>query len=170
MGPGHRDRTRSKEQTITSKGQEQGKPGSRQSMWLQAASLSYLGIFFGISVVIGMSCGGYLDKRFHTTPVLRIVGVLFGLATGFNELYRIARRYQRSQQQANAPEAKEAKDASRDAAANPTPAQDQAPLLVNQTNDAGPAAGSKAESSDEKDQDGDEKAREEDRERKDSWV
>ncbi|MFO0573216.1 MAG: AtpZ/AtpI family protein [Polyangia bacterium] len=132
-------------------------------MWLQAASLSYLGIFFGISVVIGLSCGGYLDKRFHTTPAFRIVGVLFGLATGFNELYRIAKRYQRSQQQAN-----------REAAADPTltpapePAAAQPPLPVNQTSPgAGPETGG---SDDKKEKDGDEMAKEEDRERKDSWV
>lgn len=62
---------------------------------MQAASLSYLGLFFGISVVIGMVFGGWLDKRLHTTPWLRIVGVMLGLATGFNELYRVAKRYQR---------------------------------------------------------------------------
>lgn len=131
-------------------------------MWLQAASLSYLGIFFGISVVIGLSCGGYLDKRLHTTPVLRIVGVLFGLATGFTELYRIARRYQRSQQRAN-----------REAARNPVPepAGAQPPRPLNQKSPG--AAGTETETGstdDEKEKDGDEMAKEEDRERKDSWV
>lgn len=139
-------------------------------MWLQAASLSYLGIFFGISVVIGLSCGGYLDKRLHTTPAFRIVGVLFGLATGFNELYRIAKRYQRSQQQAN-----------REAAADPTPVQaqdqDRPALPANQTSTrearpgAGPQTGtSTGTSGNERERDGDEMAKEEDRERKDSWV
>lgn len=134
-------------------------------MWLQAASLSYLGLFFGISVVIGLSCGSYLDNRLHTTPWLRIVGVLFGLATGFNELYRIAKRYQRQQR----------------AAAQASPDPDQPALLQNRT-DAGPAVapptGLNTDPSEaEEDRDSDEKAKaakaaqeEEDRARKDSYV
>ena len=74
---------------------------------MQAASLSYLGLFFGISVVIGMVFGGWLDKRLHTAPWLRIVGVMLGLLTGFNELYRVAKRYQQKLSR----EAKDAKDA-----------------------------------------------------------
>jgi ATP synthase protein I len=89
-------------------GQQQSqKQETGQPRWVQAASLSYLGLFFGISVVIGMSFGGWLDKKLHTAPWLRIIGVLLGIATGFNELYRVTKRYQRklSQQAKDAPPA-----------------------------------------------------------------
>lgn len=62
-------------------------------MWLQAASLGYLGIFFGISVAIGYFAGAWADRRLHTGPWLSLIGVLFGIATGFTELYRVTRQY-----------------------------------------------------------------------------
>ncbi len=63
-------------------------------MWLQAASLSYLGIFFGVSLVIGAAVGSFLDRKWGTHPYLMMVGVVLGIATGFNELWRLAKRYQ----------------------------------------------------------------------------
>ncbi len=63
-------------------------------MWLQAANLSYLGIFFGVSIVIGAALGTFLDKKWGTKPYLLMVGVVLGIATGFNELWRVAKRYQ----------------------------------------------------------------------------
>ena len=68
-------------------------------MWLQAVRLSYLGIFFGVSVVIGAALGGLLDRRWGTKPYLLMVGVLLGIATGFNELWRVAKRYQKQLKQ-----------------------------------------------------------------------
>ena len=63
-------------------------------MWLQAASLSYLGIFFSVSLVIGAAIGSFLDRKWGTHPYLMMVGVVLGIATGFNELWRLAKRYQ----------------------------------------------------------------------------
>ena len=63
-------------------------------MWLQAANLSYLGIFFGVSIVIGAALGTFIDKKWGTKPYLWMVGVVLGIATGFNELWRVAKRYQ----------------------------------------------------------------------------
>ena len=68
-------------------------------MWLQAASFSYLGVFFGVSVVIGAALGTFLDKRWGTKPYLLMVGVVLGIATGFNELWRLAKRYQKQLKQ-----------------------------------------------------------------------
>ena len=82
---GKQRRASAKEEAITE---------NKKSMWLQAASLSYLGIFFGVSVVIGAALGGFLDRRWGTKPYLLMVGVLLGIATGFNELWRVAKRYQ----------------------------------------------------------------------------
>lgn len=52
---------------------------------------SYLGIFFGISVVLGYYAGHWADQRWHTDPWLGIVGLLLGVAAGFRELYRVAK-------------------------------------------------------------------------------
>jgi hypothetical protein len=60
---------------------------------LQAASrYSYVGIFFGIAVALGYFGGHWLDGRFRTTPYLGILGMLFGVAAGFRELYRISKQ------------------------------------------------------------------------------
>jgi ATP synthase protein I len=60
---------------------------------------SYLGIFFGVAICIGYFGGRWLDMRWHTTPWLQIVGLLVGVAAGFNELYRLSKQYKREQKQ-----------------------------------------------------------------------
>lgn len=122
---------------------------------MQAASLSYLGLFFGISVVIGMVFGGWLDKRLHTEPWLRIVGVMLGLATGFNELYRVAKRYQQ----------KLSKEAKREAKDSP-PALPQAAEKPPKTDAEGRDQGSADEEKDE----AKEAEEEEAQRKKDAWV
>lgn len=66
----------------------------KRRMWLQSLRYSYIGIFFGVSVVLGFVVGNALDKRFHSGSLCTMVGVLFGIASGFKELYRLARNYQ----------------------------------------------------------------------------
>ena len=69
-------------------------------MWLQAASLSYLGIFFGVSLSSsGQLLALFLDRKWGTHPYLMMVGVVLGIATGFNELWRLAKRYQKQLKQ-----------------------------------------------------------------------
>lgn len=65
------------------------------SPWLQAASVSYLGIFFGVSILLSAGLGSYLDARWGTKPYLLMVGVVLGVASGFKELWRIAKRYRK---------------------------------------------------------------------------
>jgi hypothetical protein len=43
-------------------------------MWTEALGLSYLGIFFGVAIVIGYLGGSWADRRFHTVPWLSIAG------------------------------------------------------------------------------------------------
>jgi ATP synthase protein I len=62
-------------------------------LMLQAASkYSYLGIFFGIAIVIGYFSGRWLDGRYHTAPWLSLIGLGIGIAAGFRELIRLARQ------------------------------------------------------------------------------
>lgn len=62
-----------------------------QSMWRAASRFSYVGIFFGMAVVIGWLGGSWLERRLGGAPWVSLAGVLFGVAAGFRELYRIAR-------------------------------------------------------------------------------
>jgi len=66
-------------------------------MWLAASKVSYIGIFFGVAICIGFFAGRWLDGRFHTAPWLSVVGLLIGVASGFRELIRIARRVEKEQ-------------------------------------------------------------------------
>lgn len=60
---------------------------------LKAASrYSYIGIFFGVAVLVGYLGGSWLDRRFGTAPWFSIFGLLIGIASGFKELYRLARQ------------------------------------------------------------------------------
>lgn len=52
---------------------------------------SYLGIFFGVAIVLGLLGGHWLDRRWHTEPWLMIAGLLVGVVAGFRELYRMAK-------------------------------------------------------------------------------
>jgi ATP synthase protein I len=69
-------------------------PPSR-AMWRSAAQLSYVGIFFGVAVAIGYGAGHWAEQRWGGAPWVSLVGVLVGIASGFRELMRVARRYQR---------------------------------------------------------------------------
>ena len=60
---------------------------------LQAmGSYSYIGIFFGVAVCLGVFAGRWADRRWHTTPWLELVGLAIGLASGFRELYRVSKK------------------------------------------------------------------------------
>ena len=61
--------------------------------FIQAMSkYSYLGIFFGVAVVLGLVAGRWVDRHYHTNPWGGFVGLLVGLASGFRELYRMSKQ------------------------------------------------------------------------------
>ena len=47
-----------------------------------------------VSPLVGFFLGSWLDRRFHTTPWLTLVGLVLGFAAGGRETYLIYRRYQ----------------------------------------------------------------------------
>ncbi|MCS6912177.1 MAG: AtpZ/AtpI family protein [Myxococcales bacterium] len=71
---------------------------------MEALSLGYVGIFFGVAVAIGYLGGAWADRHLHTRPWLAIIGILLGIAAGFRELHRIvvAQRW-RMKKQSNSP-------------------------------------------------------------------
>jgi F0F1-type ATP synthase assembly protein I len=64
-------------------------------MLQQAARFSYLGIFFGVAVVIGYFAGHWVERRWGGAPWPSLVGVLIGITSGLRELFRVASAYKR---------------------------------------------------------------------------
>ncbi|MEO6952133.1 MAG: AtpZ/AtpI family protein [Polyangia bacterium] len=64
-------------------------------MWRTASRFSYVGIFFGVAVVVGYLFGHWVEQRWGYAPWPSLAGVVFGVTTGFRELYRIAKLAQK---------------------------------------------------------------------------
>ncbi|GEM_PF-332012 len=54
-----------------------------------------VGLEFGLSVLVGLFGGQWLDRKLHMEPWLTLVGLGFGIAAGARTLWRTARRAQR---------------------------------------------------------------------------
>jgi ATP synthase protein I len=61
-------------------------------------SYSYVGIFFGVAVCLGLFAGRWADRHWHTDPFLMLTGVLLGVASGFRELYRLSKKALREEE------------------------------------------------------------------------
>lgn len=59
-----------------------------------------LGFFMVGSVVGGYLVGSYLDSRFGTTPRLMLIFLFLGIASGFLEFYRVAKKLQEEEEKA----------------------------------------------------------------------
>jgi ATP synthase protein I len=68
-------------------------PKHRRAM-SQGQRLALVGTELSVSIFLGLFGGHWLDQRLATRPWLTLVGLLLGLAAGFNNLYRVARREQ----------------------------------------------------------------------------
>jgi ATP synthase protein I len=55
------------------------------------AALRFIGVgwFIGVSILLGVLGGLWLDKKFGTGPILVIVGLFLGLAVAFYGVYRM---------------------------------------------------------------------------------
>jgi len=58
--------------------------------WRQIGNLSGVGLTLVICTVLGLVGGYYLDRWLGTEPWLLLVGLLFGIAAGFVNLFRAA--------------------------------------------------------------------------------
>ncbi len=56
--------------------------------------LALVGTELAIATLIGLFGGHWLDDKLGTRPWLTILGLVFGIAAGFNSLIRVARREQ----------------------------------------------------------------------------
>jgi ATP synthase protein I len=51
-----------------------------------------VGLEFGLSVLVGLFAGQWLDRKLHADPWLTFVGMGFGTAAGIRTLWRAAER------------------------------------------------------------------------------
>jgi ATP synthase protein I len=58
--------------------------------WRQIGGLSGVGLTLVVCTVLGLVGGYYLDRWLGTEPWLLLVGLLFGIAAGFVNLFRAA--------------------------------------------------------------------------------
>lgn len=54
-----------------------------------------LGMSVAFAIVIGLGIGYWLDKKFGTEPVLLLIGLAFGIAAGFSNIYRAGQKGKR---------------------------------------------------------------------------
>ncbi len=59
------------------------------SRW--AAALRFIGVgwFVGISILLGVLGGLWLDNKLNTTPILVIVGLIVGVVVAFYGVYQM---------------------------------------------------------------------------------
>ncbi len=59
------------------------------SRMIAALRLIGVGFFIGVSIVLGVTAGLWLDSRFDTSPILVIAGLLLGIAVAFYGVYQM---------------------------------------------------------------------------------
>lgn len=60
--------------------------------------LSSVGLELGLTVVVTLVAGSWLDRRFGTEPWLTLVGVFLGFGVGFLNLIRTLQRHDAAQE------------------------------------------------------------------------
>ena len=63
-----------------------------QSAWKALGELSTVGLTLVLATVIGLAGGYYLDRWLGTSPWLTLIGLVFGIASGFVNLFRTVNR------------------------------------------------------------------------------
>ena len=71
-------------------------PTGEQNAWKALGELSTIGLALVISTVIGLAGGYYLDRWLGTSPWLTLIGLLFGIAAGFVNLFRAVKRAEKN--------------------------------------------------------------------------
>lgn len=70
-------------------------PSGDQSAWRALGELSAVCIALVLATVIGLAGGYYLDRWLGTSPWLTLIGLGFGIAAGFVNLFRTVNRAER---------------------------------------------------------------------------
>lgn len=64
-------------------------PASEMSRLELALRLIGMGWYVGISILLGVLAGIWLDNKLHTTPWLVIIGLLLGITVAFYGVYKM---------------------------------------------------------------------------------
>jgi F0F1-type ATP synthase assembly protein I len=77
--------------------------------WKGVGRYGTVGLELVLSVLLGLFGGQFLDKRFHTSPWLTLIGLAYGVAAGVRGLYRAAARATREAEELDRREREERK-------------------------------------------------------------
>jgi ATP synthase protein I len=70
-------------------------PSGEQGTWKALGELSSIGFALVVATVIGLVVGYWLDRWLGTAPWLILIGLGFGIAAGFVNLFRSVKRAER---------------------------------------------------------------------------
>ena len=65
-----------------------------ESKWIQ---FSAMGLELGLSVIVGLIVGNFLDEQFGTEPWLLLLFLIFGLIAGFRSVIRLLKKLNSSE-------------------------------------------------------------------------
>jgi len=57
--------------------------------WVEALRLVGVGFFVGVSIVLGVAVGLWLDSKLDTSPALVITGLILGVVVAFYGVYQM---------------------------------------------------------------------------------
>ena len=67
----------------------QGNNQSKLSILRELGPLSAIGIYFGVSIALGLAIGFYIDKKLGTAPIFFLIFMFLGIVAGFVNLFRL---------------------------------------------------------------------------------
>lgn len=74
----------------------QGNEKNKLRFLRELGPLSAIGIYFGVSIALGIAFGLFLDRKLGTAPIFFLIFMLFGIVAGFVNLYRLTiKQYKR---------------------------------------------------------------------------
>ena len=71
--------------------------GEPRPPWTDMANVAQVGLTLVVATVIGLGAGYYLDRWLGTQPWLTLVGLGFGIAAGFVNLFRAVKRIEKDE-------------------------------------------------------------------------
>lgn len=69
------------------------KPSESGGKFQKLALLSTVGFMFPIAITMGAVAGYYVDRWLNTFPWLSFVGLCFGVAAAFINLFRVLKKF-----------------------------------------------------------------------------